>query len=396
MKIFLTIVLSCTWVYPCVAQPEQDISAQWQAYFELSSTLKRKDQKTLAKELEHNRKAAKPPKAERFGFDAELPEAAFKTAEGKAIADIILSFQTPSGGWSKRVDMGQRPRRRGEAWGAEKSYQPTFDNYATTTQMRVLAKAFSATGDERYATSFKRGLDLVINAQMPQGCWPQSFPLDGGYHNHITYNDKSMVNILELLLSVAQRDYPWLAQEKQELAQAALLKGVNCILMTQYFFEPSKTFLGWGAQHDAFSLQPAQARAYEMPALSSQESAEIMLFLMALPSPPAVVVQAVTDAATWLEAKRIVGKRYDRQLGKLVDDEQAKPLWSRFYSLTTGEPIFGDRDGQVYDRVERISLERRQGYAWYSTGASKALTKFQQWKTAHIQTPESGASSPSS
>lgn len=372
------LLLSALCCAQATASPQVDAKQQWLDYFTLSSTLKKVDQKALAKELPSGRKASKPVAAKNFGFDPEMTVSDFKSDAGRRIADIVLSFQTPSGGWSKRTDMGLRPRRAGEAWGPEKGYQPTFDNYATSTQLRVLAKAYMATAEQAYADGFHRGLALILKAQMPNGGWPQSFPLDGGYHNHITYNDKAMVNILELLLAVAQGEFAWLDAQIQRDAQAALLKGVNCILMTQ--FNVDGRFLGWGAQHDEFSLQPAPARAYEMAALSSQESAEVLMFLMQLPEAPDVVVQAVDDAMAWLASVRITGMQYDRERGALVADTKAKPLWARFYALDDGQPVFGDRDGKVYRHVEQISLERRQGYAWYSTGSNKVFKRYEQWK----------------
>jgi PelA/Pel-15E family pectate lyase len=58
-------------------------------------------------------------------------------------------------------------------------------------------------------------------------------------------------------------------------------------------------------------------------------------------------------------------------------------LWSRYYSLTTQKPIFGDRDKTIHDDVMEISLERRNGYAWYGAGPEKALKQYAEWKSKH-------------
>ena len=34
-----------------------------------------------------------------------------------------------------------------------------------------------------------RGLDYTFAAQFPNGGWPQVWPLEGGYHDAITFND---------------------------------------------------------------------------------------------------------------------------------------------------------------------------------------------------------------
>src|SRR5256885_5435303 len=81
----------------------------------------------------------------------------YASTEAMRIADNLLSFQTPAGGWSKNVDMASHPRSPGERFGqanlsrypgasdfdipmdADWNYIGTFDNDATTTQLRFLA-----------------------------------------------------------------------------------------------------------------------------------------------------------------------------------------------------------------------------------------------------------------
>jgi len=57
----------------------------------------------------------------------------------------------------------------------------------------------------------------------------------------------------------------------------------------------------------------------------------------------------------------------------------AGPIWARYYSLTTGKPIFGDRDKTIHDTVDDLTIERRNGYAWYSAGAKGALDAYADW-----------------
>lgn len=389
-SLFLICCLCLCW--PALAAQNADapsLQQQWQAWYARSGELRRLDQRALAHELDSvgKSKPYQPVKHDRFGFDPSAPQDFYTTAAGQRIADIVLSYQTPSGGWSKRVDMSQRPRAKGEAWGTEKGYQPTFDNYATSTQMHLLARAYAATGQARYRAGFERGLRLILAAQMPNGGWPQSFPLDGGYHDLITFNDKCMVNLLELLRAVtdAAPGYEWLAPALKDAAAGALLRGVNLLLMSQY--QQQGQFSIWPAQLDPFSLAPAAARAYEPAALASQESAEILLFLMSLPNPPAVVVQAVDDAMAWLTAHQITGQRWDKVAGALVPDAAAKPLWARFYDPVSQKPVFGDRDGKSYPLVSQISEERRRGYAWYGTGPAKLDKMYSQWQKLHAKKP---------
>ena len=51
--------------------------------------------------------------------------------------------------------------------------------------------------------------------------------------------------------------------------------------------------------------------------------------------------------------------------------------------MTTGKPIFGDRDRTIHDDVADLTPERRDGYSWYNTGGNKALTTYAKWKPTH-------------
>jgi PelA/Pel-15E family pectate lyase len=51
--------------------------------------------------------------------------------------------------------------------------------------------------------------------------------------------------------------------------------------------------------------------------------------------------------------------------------------------VTTQKPIFGDRDKTLHDTVSDLSLERRNGYAWYSGGTQKAIDGYATWSKAN-------------
>ncbi|HEX7026370.1 MAG TPA: hypothetical protein VF268_03955, partial [Gammaproteobacteria bacterium] len=112
--------------------------AAWRRYFKRSDSWRHVDKTFIDSELKKLRQnePATPPYAQRFGFDPKQPPEWYAGEAGQRVADIIVSFQTPSGGWSKRTDMSLRERLPGEAFGVERKYIPTFDNVATTTQLR--------------------------------------------------------------------------------------------------------------------------------------------------------------------------------------------------------------------------------------------------------------------
>src|SRR5690348_9911065 len=116
------------------------------------------------------------PRAQAAGGPARYlkqPEAWYRSEDGRQITANLLSYQAPEGGWPKNLDTTAEPYR-GEA----KDLHGTFDNGATTDELRYLARAFHSTGDARCREAFTKGLDHVLVAQYPTGGWPQSYPPD--------------------------------------------------------------------------------------------------------------------------------------------------------------------------------------------------------------------------
>lgn len=362
-----------------------------EAYRALSQTLQQRDRQAMTQELQ----AAgldtplPAPKANRFGFDPDRPVDFYRTPEGRRIAEIVLSYQTPSGGWSKRTDMSQAPRPPGGAFGVESKYIPTFDNSATTTQFELLVRAHAATGEQRYAEAAIRALRLMLLAQYPGGGWPQTFPLVGGYHDLITYNDAVTSNLLAAIAGAARGDLAFIDAELRESARWGLARGLQAVADTQVESDGLPGI--WGAQHHPRTLLPARARAYEPAALATAESAELVLFLMSLKEPPEAIKQAIVAAHRWFTEHRIDGYRWEQKLreySELVADPEAGPLWARFYEIDTHRPVFGDRDGSVHYDIDEISRERRLGYGWYTEKPARVLKAFPAWRQRHgVATP---------
>lgn len=387
LKLALALVALCQLPFALAAAPANSaapaqaaVDAQWQTYMARSDELRKLDNDFIRTEIKRLglKKPLQPAYTKEFGFEPNQPAPWFKSAEGKATMAAILSLQTPSGGWSKRTDM-TKARQPGMAFGSEKGYIPTFDNGATSTQMTLLAKAYSTTGDKAYQDAFARGLQLILNAQYPNGGWPQNYPLVGDYHNYITYNDSLMVNLMFLLRDIAkgEGDYAFVSPAQRQLAQQSLDQAIQCALNTQVLVNGKATV--WGAQHDPLTLMPAKARAYEMASLTSAESVWMVEFFMGLENPSAEVIESVHAAADWYDATKITGKVWVRGDADLKDDPNAPPMWSRFYELGTNKPIFGDRDGAIHYEVGKVSKERREGYAWYATSPNKILKHYAKW-----------------
>jgi PelA/Pel-15E family pectate lyase len=393
------------------ALPEARRNA-WKEYLDRSARQMQADRAFLRAELQAA--GLREPTPAPHGNSArsvplDRPAEWYGGAEARRIAEIIVSFQTPAGGWSKNLDLSAHARQPGESFAPDNlsrypgpddfdtprdagwNYVGTLDNDATTTELRFLARVAAAAAKESapFRASFERGVAYLLAAQFPNGGWPQVWPLEGGYHDAITFNDGAVIHALELLEETAagRNEFAGVPESLRQAASLAVVHGVEAIRATQIVENGRRTV--WGQQHDALTLAPVAGRNYEPAALCSSESAEAMLFLMALPKPDAAAADAVHAAAAWFERTAIHDASYERgPNGRRPMPRPGAPrLWARFYALGTGRPVFGDRDKSIHDTVEEISAERQQGYSWYNSGPLEALDRYTEWSAEHPAPP---------
>ncbi len=314
----------------------------------------------------------------------------FQSEEGRRIADNVLTWQTPHGSWPKNRDTASE-----RFDGKSDDLNGTFDNGATTNELRFLARAFRATTEPRYEQAFLKGLSHILEAQYPTGGWPQFYPLSKGYHRHITFNDNAMVRILELLRDVSESsNYGFLKTEYRTKAKGAVTKGIDCILRTQ--IKQGDKLTAWCAQHDEKTLEPAWARSYEPPSISGAESVGVVRFLMSVEEPTPAIIAAVEGAVGWFRDVAIHGMRFDEFTDaegqddkRIVADPDAGPLWARFYEIGSNRPIFLDRDSVVRYSLSEIGQERRNGYAYYGSWPTRLLTdEYPRWREKHKPSKE--------
>lgn len=383
--------------------------APWLAYLARSQQQREADRAALAAERAALPAGAPlPPPPEGGHADNSMPlkqpAAWYGGAAARLVADNIVSFQTPAGGWGKNQPRDRPPRLPGQDYVADNnspraaagdfdlaenprwSYVGTIDNDATITEIRFLAKVLAQLPEPAaaaYRASALKGLAYLLAAQFPNGGWPQVWPLQGGYHDAITLNDNAMVEVAELLGEVGRGAPGWgfVPAPLRAQALAGEQRAIGLLLSLQVSVQGNR--LIWAQQYDALSLAPAAARNYEPASLSTGESSDVLLYLMSLPDPSPAVRQAVESGVAtlralalpdlqWLRLDEAQGRRLSHQPG-------ASALWARYYDPATLKPLFGDRDKTLHDDVNEISLERRNGYAWFGTWPLKALAAYQAW-----------------
>lgn len=311
-----------------------------------------------------------------------------KLVEDQQVADNMLTWQLPHGGFDKHArSVYDSPWNGSDArsgWHGEGGVElGTIDNDATVTQLLFLADVYRRSGEARYRDGARAALDFLLTMQAPSGGFPQVYPARTGttYSNHVTFNDDAMARVLILLHQIGQLAPPLdgdlFTEQQRADAEDAVAAGVDFILKAQIDQDGVKTV--WCAQHDPVTYEPRGARSYELPSKSGKESVNVVAFLMTQPQAPEVQA-AVQAAIAWYrsEAVQLEDTAYVKRPSDNTDDNynpiQASPgqtMWCRFYDLSEDVCFFSGRlptddppgSGKQYD-IMNIEPERRYGYEW--------------------------------
>lgn len=313
----------------------------------------------------------------------------YEPNEITAIANNMLQYQNSDGGWPKDLDwlakipVEEVKQLRG------RSLRSSFDNRSTYPQIEYLAKAFTQTNEAKYKDAAIRGLQYIFNEQRDSGGW-RGNDVDG-----ITYNDDVMIGIMRLLQSIQTHEshFEWLDDDIRSQANRSLEKAIRVTLDCQIVVDGKKT--AWCQQHSHETLQPIKARTYELPSITAQESVGIVRFLMSIDNPSTEIIEAVDSAIAWfqrsiihgirIETIKIDSVRYENHTTTtdriVVRDENAPPIWARFYEIETNRPFFCNRDGKKVYQLSEVQLERRTGYGWYGNYAGSLIERdYPKWK----------------
>lgn len=365
----------------------------WQAYWDKSQAREKLlPDRRRAREYAPAKPLDGPPIPAIYSTRLRLDsrDAWYATAEARSLADHIVAWQTPVGAWAKGGDYQREPKPEDNHH--DEFSGGTYDNDSTITELRFLARVIHAAAGptdtaapvERWRASFLRGLAYIFDSQYPNGGFPQIYPLVGGYHDAITFNDDALVHILELLQAIATGGdgLEFVPAESVTLARARFALGVRNLLACQLRDAAGRPTI-WGQQHDALTLKPCAARNFEPTAECSRESVSLVRFLMTLPQPDADVAAAVHGAMAWFDRHALsdVAWNFRAPAGTGLTPKPGAPrLWARFYEFETGKPIFGERDRTIHYDVAELGLERRNGYGWFTTAPGELAPLYARWK----------------
>jgi PelA/Pel-15E family pectate lyase len=312
----------------------------------------------------------------------------------RAAGDALATGQLESGGWDYLIEFDPVKRtawyRRADigschaAEAAKRKNISTFDDNNSQSAVRFLlaladtTKGSSDPRDGRVRIALDYALKKMIEAQYPNGAWPQrydgrprnaadypvlkasipaTYPREYGkenYFRHYTLNDHTQRDCILTMLDA------WHRTGRQEFLDA-VKRGAKFLLLAQ-LPEPQPT---WAQQYNA-RMEPAWARAFEPPAACTSESVGVLRLL--------------TDLYVELDDERYL-EPLPRAFAWFKRSEISPGLWARYYELHTNKPIFGDRDGKIYYRVEDISEERQKGYSWKGAyGVQGAIAHYEEVK----------------
>ena len=287
-------------------------------------------------------------------------------------ADALIWGQHPEGGWHYLIDFDMPGLKQWydevatRCWGWEEYYHYygncSFDDEATSGPTELLLELYMTTLDPKYRTPLIRALDFIVEAQYPNGGWPQRYPLsyeyphDGheDYTHFYTYNDGIIVNNIHLLLDAYER----LGIEKY---REAAVRGMDFVIISQ--LPPPQA--GWGQQYD-MDMKTAPARSYEpasvMPQYTAWNVRELMNFYTI--TGDRRYLKGIPDALDWLDNSYLPA-------GHAPNDNYTHAM---FVEMGTNKPI--------YPHVSGTGIE--DGKTWINYDPKNTMPGYGMWTRVDV------------
>lgn len=271
-------------------------------------------------------------------------------------ADCLIQGQLHSGGWTSEIRFDPAGRRR-FAYRVDPKRDrarnwSTFDDDKSQSAMQFLMQLDRVLEfqDGAVHDCIQFALQATLNAQFPNGAWPQGFrqPADanlpeslgvsyptvwsriyegGDYWEFYTFNDNAIVDVMNTLTMAAEvydaDDY-----------RAAVQRGLEFVLSAQ-LPDPQPA---WAQQYDPL-MRPTWARKFEPPAVSCGESQRI--------------VGALLDAYEQTQDRRCL-RAAGRAIAYLESSVLPGGKLARFYELQSNRPLFFTKDYRLTYRSDDL------------------------------------------
>ena len=316
----------------------------------------------------------------------------------------------------------------------------TFDNGSTYGQIKFLSRIIRLSKENptlfvgyetqlsTVETGFWKGVKYMLNAQNALGGWPQYYPYGVGYFKNITLNDNAMQNVMFVIsgltydsglatdgaISNLYLDFAWAradiaAQTNPKVTSLGITSAAfqtcwdNALkFIVDAQIKVGNVTTGWSQQYTPTTGKPTGGRAFEIPAITPNESLQVVKVLQNIKNPSPEVRNAIKSYTDWIQTVGFTGYTVvtisdrTRELAKdalLIKDPTATgKLFCRFYGLdTTGEyygidaagklttsafyEVFAGRNGIAQFTMNNGMSERRIGYSYLSGGADTNTKK---------------------
>ena len=317
----------------------------------------------------------------------------------KRVAEAIIWGQYPEGGWHYLIDFDMDGIQAwydevaSRCWGWEEYYHYygncTFDDDSTQSSTRFLLHLYAETLDPAYLPPLLKALDFILEAQFPNGAWPQRYPLSREFPHHgvddytsyYTYNDNAIGNCILTLWDAAD-----LLGDKRYRESA--LRGMYFYIISQF----GRPQAGWAQQY-THDMLPGQARGYEPAGVNSNNSTNNINHLQRFykMTGDRRFLNPIPPALDWLD-------------DSILNTDPAKGYThTRVYEYKTNRPIYFHRSGTNIDNgryywdyefgnfvchmesIVTIDVDalRKEFERVDALTPEEALAEYEAWKRAH-------------
>lgn len=303
----------------------------------------------------------------------------FQTDQATVLADWILQYQLPDGGWASGVYYPSLEAGTPVAQTAQEkeSLRSSLQGQSTLAEIHFLSQMYQQTARRKYRRAAEEGIRFLVRAQYSHGGWPLQ---QGQADPIISLADNTFINVMNLMyrLYMGRVPYDYVPDDLRQQCLEAFQHGVDFLLRTQCRFEGKPT--GWCTNYSAESLLPVAGGPQQPVAVNSQITDDMTLLLQNLIEPSEAVKEAIAGARNWYETTKISGltrQNYINKQGKrdfrFVQDRHAPALWALYYSLEDNQPIFCELDGTQVRNLDDLTYEARKSLSWYNNDGARLL-----------------------